>query len=202
MKQLPDPLFFERLATCPHCDYDMTATAADTPCPECGTPNSAGIMLGGVPRHLGGPAHRHVLRIVVILLPFVVLPAALIVTRFSYLASLSLLAAFALLVIWFFVSSPRERAAAERLLVLPRMLVRLPIDSPVPVYTDAVRIKFDAGSVIVIKRVGTQWASLQLFGPDQSTIFESGVRCIESWLPRLRDDLQVVVGPDVTVAIA
>lgn len=202
MNQLPDPLFFERLATCPHCDYDMTATAADRPCPECGTPNSAGIMLGGVPKHLGGPTHRRVLRITVLVSSFFILQTALFATRYSYLVGLSVLAVFGLLVTWLIVSSPRERAAAERLLVLPRMLVRLPIDSPVPVYTDAVRIKFDAGSVIVIKRIGTQWASLQVFGPDQSTIFESGVRCIESWLPRLRDDLQVVVGPDVTVAIA
>lgn len=197
---LPPPQILDRLPSCPRCDYDLSATDISRPCPECGQVNSACVQLAGTPNRLGGGMHRRVARVVAVVGAWIGLQAIMVLWfRVSLLIGLLVLAAFALGLVWLLVSSPRERRAAEKFLIVSGAIIRLPLTTQTGAFTDALRVTMQPGDTLHLRPIGLQWARVRLMRPDGSTPFDAGFLVDITTLTELAASLQNVVGAGVRV---
>lgn len=199
---LPPPQVLDRLPSCPRCDYDLSATDVSRPCPECGQVNGACVQLAGTPNRLGGGVHRQLARIVAVIGTWLGLQVIFILWfRVSLLTGLLVLAVFALGIVWLMVSSPRERRAAEKFLIVPGVIIRLPLTAQTGVFTDALRVTMQPGDTLHLRPVGLQWARVRLMRADGSTPFDAGFLVDITTLTELAASLQSVVGTGVRVEL-
>jgi hypothetical protein len=185
-KQLPDPAWTEAAELCVGCGYCLRGLEPPGRCPECGVPfEGRQLLLYGVPHRAASRSNFRTLSWIAL---------AVIVAVFSQCWPLVLLslpwyfaaAGAGLLLAWLIAmvaTSRRERRGAERFVISPAGIARLPLNDPADGQPlDTTLIPWGAADGVLLKRVSPFWRRLQIGVRDDSgrlsaLVFEAGVRC-------------------------
>lgn len=184
--QLPDPTWTEAAELCVGCGYCLRGLTPPNRCPECGVPfEGQQLLLYGVP-------HRAASRSNFRTLCWIGLGAAVVLysqfwpVLFMALPWYFALAGAGLLVIGLTVmigTSRRELGGAERFVISPAGIARLPLSDPrdgQPL--DTTLIPWGDADGVLLNRVSAFWRRLQIgvwdgAGKLSNLVFEAGVRC-------------------------
>lgn len=184
--QLPDPSWTEAAELCVGCGYCLRGLTPPGRCPECGVPfEGRQLLLYGVPHRA---ASRWNFR------TFSWIGLAVIVVVFSQCWPLVLMAlpwyftvaGAGLLLVWLvamMATSRRERRGAERFVISPAGIARLPLNDPADGQPlDTTLVAWGEADGVLLKRVSPFWKKLQIGvwdggGKLSALVFEAGVRC-------------------------
>jgi hypothetical protein len=196
-RPLPDPQWAAP-EFCVRCGYCLTGLAPPSRCPECGAPFlEKQLILCGVPRSTAGTSPvRRTAWVLLIVAAGIYSQAWAGLLLVSWLLAATLGVAIIAGLVALLLTSQRERGGAERLVVSPLGIVRLPLENPEEhARLDSVVVAWGSATVVELKRVSPVWYRLRIgtATPDgrvASAIVDAGIRCTDPLAPDVRRTIE------------
>lgn len=196
-RPLPDPEWADP-EFCVCCGYCLTGLSAPSRCPECGTPFlEKTLVLHGVPRSAAGtsPIRRVAWVLLIVAAGTYSQIWAFLLIRYWVLAVIFACGLVGGLV-GLLLTSRRERGGAERFVVSPVGIVRLPLENPGEhERLDSVVLPWGDAMAVDLRRISPVWYRLRIgaFAPGgrvTSAIVDAGIRCTDLLAPEVRRTIE------------
>jgi hypothetical protein len=196
-RPLPDPAWAAP-EFCVCCGYCLTGLTPPGRCPECGAPFvEKQLVLYGVPRSAAGTSvARRVAWVVLIIATGICSQTWILLLRFSWVLAGTIGTAIVGGLIALVLTSRRERGGAERLVVSPLGMVRVPLADPAErERLDSVVVPWAGARSVELKRISPVWYRLRVgtFAPGGAltgVILDAGIRCSDAQAADVRQTIE------------